>query len=136
MAGALGAALLGSVIMVLFVASGRYDIAAMHPHTEPVRTMLKFLQRRSIIFHARNTASPRLADPELVQSVVESLTSLSFRYPSVRSVDPAQGLWDIHLPGDVVREYDRRDTILLDVEAVDRYFQVRFLNRGAEVSCL
>jgi hypothetical protein len=75
-----------------------------------------------------------IADSELVQSVVESLTSLSFRYPSVRSVDPAQGLWDIHLPGDVVREYDRRDAIVLEVEAVDRYFQVRFLNRGAEVS--
>jgi hypothetical protein len=40
-----------------------------------------------------------IADPELVQSVVESLTSLSFRYSSVRSIDPAQGLWDIHPPG-------------------------------------
>jgi mono/diheme cytochrome c family protein len=66
-AGALGAALLGTVGMGLFVVSGRYDIAAMHPHTQAVRTMLKFLQRRSIAFHARSIAPPRLDDPELVQ---------------------------------------------------------------------
>jgi mono/diheme cytochrome c family protein len=66
-AGALGAALLGAAGLALFVASGRYDIAAMHPHTQPVRTLLKFLQRRSIAFHARGIAAPRLDDPELVQ---------------------------------------------------------------------
>jgi len=65
--GALGAALLGTIGMGLFVASGRYDIAAMHPHTQPVRTMLKFLQRRSIVFHARGVAPPRLDDPERVR---------------------------------------------------------------------
>jgi mono/diheme cytochrome c family protein len=66
-AGALGAGLLGAIGMGLFIMSGRYDIAAMHPHTRPVKTMLKFLQRRSISFHARSTAPPRLDDPELVQ---------------------------------------------------------------------
>ena len=66
-AGALGAALLAAVGMGLFVVSGRYDIAAMHPHTQPVRIMLKFLQRRSIVFHARAIAPPRLNDQELVQ---------------------------------------------------------------------
>jgi mono/diheme cytochrome c family protein len=66
-AGALGAALLGAVGLALFVVSGRYDIAAMHPHIQPVRTMLKVLQRRSIAFHARGIAPPRLDDPELVQ---------------------------------------------------------------------
>ena len=39
-AGALGAALLGAAAMGIFIASGRYDIAAMHPHTQPVRTIL------------------------------------------------------------------------------------------------
>lgn len=66
-AGALGAALLGAVGMGLFIMSGRYDIAAMHPHTRPVKTMLKFLQRRSIAFHARSIPPPRLDAPELVQ---------------------------------------------------------------------
>jgi mono/diheme cytochrome c family protein len=66
-AGALGAALLGAAGTGLFLLSGRYDIAAMHPHTQPVRTMLKLLQRRSIAFHARSTVPPRLDDPELVQ---------------------------------------------------------------------
>jgi mono/diheme cytochrome c family protein len=66
-AGALVAALLATIGLALFVASGRYDIAAMHPHTQPVRTILKFLQRRSIIYHARNIVPPRLDDPELVR---------------------------------------------------------------------
>jgi mono/diheme cytochrome c family protein len=66
-AGALGAALLGGAALAVFVVSGRYDIAAMHPHTQVVRTMLKFLQRRSIAFHARDITPPRLDDSELVQ---------------------------------------------------------------------
>jgi mono/diheme cytochrome c family protein len=66
-AGVLGAALLGTIGVGLFVLSGRYDIAAMHPHTQPVRTVLKFFQRRSIAFHARRVAPPRLDDPELVR---------------------------------------------------------------------
>ncbi|HEX6432700.1 MAG TPA: c-type cytochrome [Gemmatimonadales bacterium] len=66
-AGALGAALLGAAAMGIFIASGRYDIAAMHPHTQPVRTILKFLQRRSIAFHARNLVAPRFDQPEVIQ---------------------------------------------------------------------
>ena len=65
--GALGLALVGAAGAGLFIASGRYDIAAMHPHLQPVRTMLKFLQRRSIEFHARDITPPPLDDPELVQ---------------------------------------------------------------------
>lgn len=64
---ALGTALLGAVGMGLFAASGRYDIAAMHPHTEPVRAFLKFVQRRSIAFHSRNIVPPQLDHPELVR---------------------------------------------------------------------
>ncbi len=67
MGGALGATLLGAVGMGVFVVSGRYDIAAMHPHTRPVGTVLKFLQRRSIAFHARKVAAPRLDNPQLVR---------------------------------------------------------------------
>jgi mono/diheme cytochrome c family protein len=66
-AGALGVLLLGAVGLGLFVASGRYDIAAMHPHTQPVRAILKYLQRRSIIFHARSITPPELDDLELVR---------------------------------------------------------------------
>jgi mono/diheme cytochrome c family protein len=66
-AGGIGMALLGAVGVGLFVASGRYDIAAMHPHTRPVKTMLKFLQRRAIAFHARSIPVPTLDNPDLVQ---------------------------------------------------------------------
>jgi mono/diheme cytochrome c family protein len=65
--GALGAVLLGVIGMGLFAASGRYDIAAMQPHMEPVRALLKFVQRRSIVFHSRDIAPPELDDPELVR---------------------------------------------------------------------
>ncbi len=65
--GALAAALLAAAGLGLFVVSGRYDIAAMHPHTRPVRTLLKFFQRRSIAFHARGIEPLRLDDPDLVR---------------------------------------------------------------------
>ena len=67
LAGALGAGLLGAVGAALFVASGRYDIAAAHPHSAVVRSSLKFLQRRSVGFHARDVAAPRLDQPDLVR---------------------------------------------------------------------
>ena len=66
-AGGVGIMLLGAAGLGLFVASGRYDIAAMHPHTQPVRAMLKFFQRRAISFHARGIVAPDLDDPQLVQ---------------------------------------------------------------------
>lgn len=66
-AGALGLTLLGAAAGAVFVASGRYDIAAMHPHHPAVRTVLKFVQRRSIAYHARELATPALDDPTLVR---------------------------------------------------------------------
>lgn len=66
-AGALGFALLGAAGAALFVASGRYVIAAMHPHLPVVKAGLKFLQRRSISHHAREYTAPELNDPELVR---------------------------------------------------------------------
>jgi mono/diheme cytochrome c family protein len=66
-AGALGLALLAAAGAALYLASGRYDIAAMHPHLPAVRATLKFVQRRSITFHARDVAAPKLDDPDLVR---------------------------------------------------------------------
>ncbi len=66
-AGALGLALAGAAGAALFVASGRYDIAAMRPHHPAVRTVLKFLQRRSITYHARDLTAPALDDPAMVR---------------------------------------------------------------------
>lgn len=65
--GAFGLAVLGAVAGAAFVASGRYDIAAMHPHLGVVRTGLKFLQRRAIIHHARDIETPKLNDPAQVR---------------------------------------------------------------------
>jgi mono/diheme cytochrome c family protein len=65
--GALGAAVLGAVGLGAFVASGVYDLAALRPHTPVVQSGLKFLQRRSVSFHARGLVAPPLDDPQLIQ---------------------------------------------------------------------
>jgi mono/diheme cytochrome c family protein len=66
-AGAVGLVVAGAAGAAFFVASGRYDIAAMHPHSRMVRSVLKFVQRRSITYHARNHTAPELDDPTLVR---------------------------------------------------------------------
>lgn len=65
--GALGVLLLGAIGFGVFVASGLYDIAAFRPHTTLVRNTLKFLQQRSVRFHARVLTAPELEEPHLVQ---------------------------------------------------------------------
>jgi mono/diheme cytochrome c family protein len=66
-AGALGLALLAAAGAAIYVASGRYDIAAMHPHLPVVRSVLKFVQRRSITYHARDIVAPELEHAALVR---------------------------------------------------------------------
>lgn len=46
-----------------FVASGVYDIAATEQHTRPVYWVVDFAMRQSVRFHAREIATPALADP-------------------------------------------------------------------------
>jgi len=68
-----------------------------------------------------------ISDPDLVQRMIEWYSSMSFPFPDVKAVDPARGVWDIYLPGDVVQEFDRRSVEEFEIEAVERYFRVRFL---------
>jgi hypothetical protein len=69
-----------------------------------------------------------ISDPGLVQQMIEWYSSLDFPYPDVKAVEPARGVWDIYLPEDVVQEFDRRSAKEFDLEAVERYFRVRFLD--------
>jgi hypothetical protein len=68
-----------------------------------------------------------ISDPDLVQRMIESHSSLSFPYPDVKAVEPTRGVWDIYLPEDVVQEFDKRGAQEFELEAVERYFRVRFL---------
>jgi len=68
-----------------------------------------------------------ISDPDLVQRMIEWYSSLDFPFPDVKAVDPARGVWDIYLPGDVVQEFDRRSVEEFEIQAVERYFRVRFL---------
>ena len=67
LAGALGTVVLAVIGAAGFIASGVYDIAAYRPHTEAVRTTLKFLQRRAIQRHAAGLPVPALEDSGLVR---------------------------------------------------------------------
>jgi hypothetical protein len=56
-----------------------------------------------------------------------------FSTTSGRPVGPCttvQGLWDIYLPEDVVREFNKLKQTEFQIEAVDRYFRVRFVDKG------
>ena len=68
-----------------------------------------------------------ICDPDLVQRMIEWHSSFDFPYPDVKAVEPASGVWDIYFPEDVVQEFDRRSVKEFELEAVERYFRVRFL---------
>jgi len=68
-----------------------------------------------------------ISDPDLVQRIIEYYSSSGIPFPDVKAVDPPRGVWDIYLPEDVVQEFDRRGAREFELEAVERYFRVRFL---------
>lgn len=52
---------------LIFIYSGRYDIAARRPHLMIVRSILTMLQERSVGFHASGIEVPPLDDPARVR---------------------------------------------------------------------
>ena len=69
------------------------------------------------------------SDASLVQRVAEHARSPEFpAYPNVEAVDPAQGVWDLYLPAELVQKLDTQKEHEFEFEAEDRYFRVRFLN--------
>jgi hypothetical protein len=69
-----------------------------------------------------------ISDPGLVQQMIEWHSFFDFPHPDVKAVEPARGVWDIYLSEDVVQEFDRRSAKEFELEAVERYFRVRFLD--------
>lgn len=53
--------------LFVFIRSGFYDIAAIHPHAQFNRSLLLKLKRNSVQYHARNLESPELDDPHLIR---------------------------------------------------------------------
>ncbi len=68
----------------------------------------------------------------LVQQLVEWHSSLGLPYPPAKLVDAKHGVWDLYFPEDVVQEFDRHGADEFELEAVERYFRVRFLNRPSQ----
>lgn len=50
-----------------WLVSGRYNIAADVPHTEPVHALLTLVRERSVAWQSRGVTSPALDDPALVR---------------------------------------------------------------------
>ncbi len=71
-----------------------------------------------------------ISDPDLVQRMIEWHSPFGPPYPDVKAVEPARGVWDIYLPDGVVEEFNRLSAKELELEAVERYFRVRFLSEG------
>ena len=71
-----------------------------------------------------------IGDASLVQRAAEHARSPGFPpYPNVRAVDPAQGLWDLYLPAELVQGLDEQQEREFEFEAEDRYFRVSLLHR-------
>ena len=51
----------------LFLLSGIYDIAAIHPHARIERTLILTLKRNSVQYHASDLEVPELNDPQLIK---------------------------------------------------------------------
>jgi hypothetical protein len=68
-----------------------------------------------------------ISDPDLVQQMIEWHSSFVFPFPDVKAVEPARGVWDIYFPEDVLQEFDRGSVEEFELEAVERYFRLRFL---------
>lgn len=63
----IGALVVGGVGLAVFLYSGVYDIAAIHPHSRVNRTLILTLKRNSVQFHAGDIDVPELNDPQLVR---------------------------------------------------------------------
>ena len=71
-----------------------------------------------------------ISDASLVQRAAEHARSPGFPpYPNVRAIDPAQGLWDLYLPAELVQGLDEQQEREFEFEAEDRYFRVSLLHR-------
>jgi hypothetical protein len=68
-----------------------------------------------------------ISDPDVVQWMIEWDSPLGPPYPDVKAVEPTRGVWDIYFPEDIVEEFDKGSVKEFELEAVERYFRVRFL---------
>lgn len=62
-----GVVLVTGLGVVMFLYSGVYDMAAIHPHSRFVRPVLLTLKRNSVEYHAQDLEVPELARPGLVK---------------------------------------------------------------------
>ena len=69
-----------------------------------------------------------ITEPAIVQRVAEHANSSGLPYPPVKAVDPAQGIWDLHLPAELVRALAERQVRRSRVEAGGYYCVVDFLD--------
>ena len=95
------------VLVVLFVVSGTYNIAAVEPQSAVVNQLFATLRDQSIARHSQDIQPPSLTDPALVQSGFREYHSMCF------SCHGAPG----HKPSEIGRGLNPKPP-QLDAEAV------------------
>jgi hypothetical protein len=69
-----------------------------------------------------------ITDAAIVQQAAEHASSLGLSYPPVKGVDPAQGIWDLYLPAELVQALHERQARTFRVESEGYYLVVDFLD--------
>ncbi|MCL4245510.1 MAG: c-type cytochrome [Candidatus Dadabacteria bacterium] len=74
-----------------YLYSGRYNVAAMAPHTEPVEWMLTEMKEKSIEYHSRDISTPALDDPSLIEKGFGHYDNMCSGCHGAPGADPAKG---------------------------------------------
>jgi mono/diheme cytochrome c family protein len=103
------------VLVVLFVVSGTYNVAAVEPHSAVVSQLFATLRDQSIAKHSQDIQPPPLTDPALVQSGLREYHSMCF------SCHGAPG----HKPSEIGRGLNPKPP-QLDAEEIQRRSDAEF----------
>ncbi len=77
--------------LFLYAYSGRYNVAATVPHTEPVEWILNEVKDKSVEFHASEIRTPPLDDPSLVEKGFALYDNMCSGCHGSPGTEPAKG---------------------------------------------
>ena len=74
-----------------YLYSGRYNVAATVPHSEPVEWMLEEMKEKSIEYHSKDITTPPLDSPSLVEKGFGLYDNMCSGCHGAPGADPAKG---------------------------------------------
>jgi mono/diheme cytochrome c family protein len=66
------------IIVVLWIISGTYNVAAVEPHSDVMNWLLATVRDRSVVNHSQEIHPPSLQDPALVQAGLQGYHAMCF----------------------------------------------------------